>query len=133
MEKSLITGIRWFTRIVGSLLVLLVLVIVIGSIIEPYSQDTEKITITPGRLLLIIGMISMVVGIVVAWFKEGLGGFLTVGGVVFFYAVHLFVERSYHRGEWVYITFLIIGLLFIFCWWQSRKLTSQAASNNVSK
>ena len=74
------------------------------------------------RFLLIIGMVSMVVGIVVAWFREGLGGFLTVGGFVFFYAVHLFVEKSHHRG-WFIIYFLIIGLLFIFCWWQSRKLS----------
>jgi len=119
IKKEIITGIRWFTRIVGSLLVVLCLVILIGSIIEPYPQGREKIT--PGAILLIIGMISMVVGIVVAWFREGLGGFLTVGGFVFFYAVHLIVEKSHHRGQFL-ITFLIIGLLFIFCWWQSRKL-----------
>lgn len=131
MKKSYIKGIRWFTRIVGSLLVLLVLIIVIGSIIEPYPQGRESIT--PGAILLLIGGISMVVGIVVAWFWEGLGGFLTVGGFVFFYAVHLFVEKSHHRGWGIFITFLIIGLLFIFCWWQSRKLTSQAPIKNVSK
>jgi hypothetical protein len=120
IKKEIITGIRWFTRIAGSLLVVLSLVILIGSIIEPYPQGRAKIT--PGVILLIIGMISMVVGIVVAWFREGLGGFLTVGGFVFFYAVHLIVEKRLPRGSFL-VYFLIIGLLFIFCWWQSRKLS----------
>lgn len=82
IKKPIITGIRWFTRIVGSLLVLLVLVIAIGeAITEPPLQATVKIT--PRDIALFIGIISMVVGIVVAWFREGFWGFLTLGGFVF--------------------------------------------------
>ena len=98
----------------------LVLAIAIGETITgPPSQTTGKIT--PRDILLFIGLISMVAGIVVAWFREGLGGFLTVGGFVFFYAVHLIVDKNLPAG-WFLIIFLIIGILFVFCWWQSRRV-----------
>jgi len=124
MEKSLINGIRWFARILGSLLVLFILASVIGEAIEPSPQATGKITTR--EIPLIIGAISMVVGIIVAWFQEGIGGLLILGGFIFFYAVHLIFFQSLPGGPF-FIIFLIIGLLFLFCWWQSRRLSQSEA------
>ena len=123
INTSIITGIRWFARIVGSILVLLVLAIAIGEMItEPPPRATGKIT--PRDIPLFIGLILMVAGIIVAWFKEGIGGLLTVGGFIIFLVAH-FIFYGNIPGVPIFIIFLITGLLFIFCSWQSRKVAKQ--------
>ena len=116
-EKSSFNDVRWIARIAGSLLVLFVLVSFIGNVLEPLG--TGKITTQD--IPLMIGFISMVMGIIVAWFREGIGGLLTVGGFVFFYAAHLIIHKNLPGGLF-FVFFLIVGLLFLLCGRQSRKL-----------
>jgi len=94
MKKSHVNGIRWFARILGSLILLLVLLMVIGEVLlmEPPSGSTGKLGETD--IPFMTGMIVMLVGIVVAWFL---------------------------------VIFPVIGLLHLFCWWQSRKLKPKKA------
>jgi hypothetical protein len=113
LNKKIIKGIRWFNRIVGSLLVLFVLFMFIGYAIEPQGTGEIKSIAIP----LFAGMGLMVGGIIVAWFREGLGGLVTVGGFILFLGVELVSGRDF--DAWFLGTFPIIGLLFLFCWWQS--------------
>jgi len=129
MGKSLINGIRWFARILGALLVLLVLYFVIGELIIEGNLGTGKIT--PIDIPIIIGWISMVVGIMLAWFREAMGSVIIISGFVLKLVIELIVNQKFL--PLFFVIFPIIGLLFLFCWWQSRKLTSQAPSKNVSK
>ena len=117
MKKSQVNVIRWFTRIIGSLLVLFVVLMFLGYAIDP--QDTGRITFT--EIPLFIGMIAMLLGILVAWFNEGLGAALTIGGFLFFAAVELVIQGSF--DTWLLMIFPAIGLLFLFCRWQSKKST----------
>jgi hypothetical protein len=115
MNNATLNGIRWFARIVGSLLVLFFLLMVLGYIIEP--QGTGKITLS--EIPLIIGMAAMLLGIIIAWFREGIGAFLTIGGFLFFFASELISTRSFKT--WILVAYPTIGLLFLACWLQSRQ------------
>ena len=123
MKKSLITGIRWFARILGALLVLFVLLSAIGGILGPPSQATVKIS--DKEIPLMIGMVFMLVGIVIAWFREGIGGLLIVGGFIFFVVVELITDKQF--DVWFLLVFPALGMLHLFCWWQSRKLSPAEA------
>ena len=65
------------------------------------------------------GFIFMVGGIIIAWFREGLGGWLIIGGFIFFFAVESITSKSF--DAWAMIIFPVIGLLHLFCWRQSKK------------
>lgn len=114
LDKTIVKGIRWFARIAGALLVLFVLSMFIGYAIGPQGFGEVKPTAIP----LFGGMGLMVGGIIVAWSREGLGGLLTVGGFILFLGVELVSGGDF--DFWFLVTFPIVGLLFLFCWWQSK-------------
>jgi len=107
---TLSTGIRWFARILGALL---------GPPPEVASKISDR------DMPLMIGMIIMLVGIIVAWFREGIGGLLIVGGFIFFVVVELITGNKF--DAWFFLVFPALGLLHLFCWWQSRKLSPAEA------
>jgi Na+/melibiose symporter-like transporter len=119
MKKAPINIIRWIARIVGSLLVLFVLLMFIGYAINP--QDTGKITST--EIPLFMGMIAMLLGIIVAWFREGIGALLIFGGFLLFFVQEIIKNKNF--DVWILVIFPVIGLLFLLCWWQSRKLVQR--------
>jgi hypothetical protein len=88
----------------------------LGYAIDP--QDTGKITST--EIPLFIGMIAMLSGIIVAWFREDVGAVLIIGGFLFFVAQEVIKNKNF--DVWILVIFPVIGLLFLLCWWQSRKL-----------
>lgn len=83
--------------------------------IDPASKTVSKITNT--EMTLMIGMIAMIAGIIIAWFREGIGGLLIVAGFVFFVAVELITNKKFE--VWFLLFFLAVGLLHLFCWRQS--------------
>jgi hypothetical protein len=124
MKKSYVNGVRWFARISGSLVLLFVLFLaIVEGLTGPPPGSSGKLT--GSDIPLMTGMITMLVGIVVAWFREGIGGLLMIGGFVFFFVNELKSEKGF--GAWFLVIFPIIGLLHLFCWWQSRRLKSKTA------
>jgi hypothetical protein len=115
LNNSLLNAIRWFARIVGSILVLFFVLMVLGYIIEP--QGAGKIT--PTEIPLIVGMIAMLAGIIIAWFREGFGAFLNIGGFLLFLASDFITNKGFN--SWFIVAYPVIGLLFLFCWWVNRK------------
>lgn len=99
----------------SSLLVLFVLLMILGYVIEP--QGTGKVTYT--EIPLFIGIIAMLLGIIVAWFREGVGAALIIGGFLIFLAQELIESQSFNLC--FLVIFPVIGLLFLLCWWQSKK------------
>ena len=123
-KKSLITGIRWFARILGIISGLIVLYFgVLDRILEIswYLQIETHLKF----IVLLAFLILILSGIVIAWFREAVGGMMILLGYVLSLAFKE-IEGS------LFWPLPITGLLFLFCWWQSRKLTSQAPSRNVS-
>jgi hypothetical protein len=71
------------------------------------------------ELLPSIGNFLIIAGLVVAWFREKLGGLLIIGGFAYF-LVARFISQLF-PPFWNFALTPIIGFLYLFCWWQSRK------------
>lgn len=114
-KKSLIIGIRWFARILGIISGLIVLYFgVLDRILEIswYLQIETHLKF----IVLLAFLILILSGIVIAWFREAVGGMMILLGYVLSLAFKE-IEGS------LFFPLPIAGLLFLFCCWQSRKLS----------
>lgn len=59
--------------------------------------------------------IGVVIGMVMAWWKEGLGSAITLGSLVAFYLVWGYLLRN-HIGGWWFVVFAAPGFLFLLHW-----------------
>jgi hypothetical protein len=126
--------IRWIARIWGTLILVIALFILIGSVwsqittgeTDPYAAEGYPlIENLPPLFALLSGL-----GLGLAWRWEGLGGAIAV---IFNLAglpvllMHWPITRDFARyliapyGIWIAIA--IPGILFLICWWRSKKRT----------
>ncbi|HWF89704.1 MAG TPA: hypothetical protein VN659_12760 [Pyrinomonadaceae bacterium] len=59
--------------------------------------------------------IGVIVGLAIAWWKEGLGISITIGSLLAFYFVYGYLLR-YHIGGWAFVMFASPAFLFFFHW-----------------
>lgn len=67
-------------------------------------------------------MTSSIIGVIVCWFREGLGA-LIVLAVAVAHTVFAYTVAGHNKGFAVAVSggpFFIIGALFLACWWRSR-------------
>lgn len=58
---------------------------------------------------------GIIVGLAIAWWKEGLGVSITVGSLLAFYLVYGYLLQS-HVAGWAFIVFASPAFLFFFHW-----------------
>ena len=58
---------------------------------------------------------GIIVGLAIAWWKEGLGASITVGSLLAFYLVYGYLLQS-HVAGWAFIVFASPAFLFFFHW-----------------
>jgi len=63
---------------------------------------------------------------ILAWWKEGVGGSVTVGSLLVFYAIHLATARTLPKG-WAWLVLAAPGFLFLLCWYRSREASTEVA------
>jgi len=127
--KNSYAGIRWIARVVGTLLVLFTLFIFFGEMIEGYHRN-GKIDLETFNILIIITFIFWflgLAGLILAWWKEGVGGILSfICTVIFLILVKVNANVNPEaRFTVILFIFLIPSVLFIIYWW----LTKKAARN----
>ena len=71
--------------------------------------------------------LGVVIGMVVAWWKEGVGSVLTVGSLIGFYIVYGYVLEN-HIGGWWFFVFASPGFLFLVHWFLNSAGRRQALS-----
>jgi hypothetical protein len=59
--------------------------------------------------------IGVIVGLAIAWWKEGLGISITVGSLLAFYFVYGYLLQ-YQIGGWAFVMFASPAFLFFFHW-----------------
>lgn len=102
-------GLEWVARIGSVVSLTLLVALFIGEGLHPSQiARTEWV----GLLFFPIGVM---VGMVVAWRKEGLGGSITVASLVAFYVIYGYFFRN-HIGGWAFVTFALPGFLFLLHW-----------------
>jgi len=59
--------------------------------------------------------IGIVIGMAIAWWKEGVGSAVTLGSLLGFYLIWGFLLRN-HIGGWWFVVFAAPGFLFLLPW-----------------
>jgi len=112
---------HWSARILSLASTAMLLMFLFGEPFEP-----SKIT---GRqwLAFVFFPLGIVVGFVVAWWKEGLGGSITIASLLIFYLIFVLLLRgSLARGLW-FLVFAVPGVLFLVSYAIPRARRSRGA------
>jgi hypothetical protein len=114
---SLTQLIRWAARAGAVASIGLLLGFVVGEGLYP-SKANEWL----GLLFFPVGICA---GMVLAWWREGLGGSITVGSLLIFYVIHYVTAGVLPEG-WAWPLFAAPGFLFLLCW----QLSGSAGTTN---
>jgi hypothetical protein len=98
-------GVRWTARVLSALLVAIVLLIFVGEGFNPLNLKG----IEPVQMALFW---TACAGMVVAWRWPAVGGALSLGGMILFFAVESAVTGRLPRGLFFYLM-LLPGVLFL--------------------
>jgi hypothetical protein len=105
--------IRLTARILSIVVIGVELLLLIGEGLYP-STTMEWI----GLLFFPIGISA---GMVLAWWKEGMGGMITAGSLVAFYVIHYLSVHTFPKGlGW--FAFSVPGFLFLLYWYLTRDI-----------
>jgi hypothetical protein len=112
-------ALHWTARAWSVVSVATVLAFIVGEGFDP-SGVNEWL----GALFFPVGVS---VGMILAWWKEGLGGSMTVGSLLAFYAVHFMTSGTFPKG-WAWWAFAAPGFLFVLSAHLSRRPKAEEAS-----
>jgi len=115
--ETFVQLLRWTARVVGTLILAFVLLNLISGGLPNVAN------IAPGEWLLWGGFVLSLVGYVLLWKWELIGGIVALGGIVLFYAVNFALSRKF-PGGWVIPLFFLPGFLSIVCWLTECRATS---------
>ena len=123
-RKRGVTAIRWVARVWSIASVGFVLLMFIGSGLE---EGFTLAQFAPRDLIALLFFPSGVyLGMIVAWRWEGLGGGITVGSLLAFYATLQVMGGRFPRGPYFALV-AAPGVLFLVCWLLSRGTRKTAA------
>ena len=107
---QLLAIMRWTARVIGCLVVLLVLAIAIG---EGVPNPMRQPAVVNASLA---ALIVMLIGQLLAWKHEGIGGALILLGFASFSIVNHGIELNA-----AFAPMLLTGLLYSVCAWSTRR------------
>jgi len=114
----LTVAIRWTARIWAIVSVAVVVLLSLGEGIHPAGPaETAGLFLYPGGICL---------GMAVAWWKEGVGGMVTVVSLLAFYVLHTLTAGRLPPG-WAWLVLAFPGFLFLWCWTRARHAGTAAA------
>jgi hypothetical protein len=118
-DKRGVTAIRWLARVWSMASIGFVLLMFVGSALaEGFNPAQFAFRELVGLLFFPFGVC---LGMILAWRREGLGGGMTVGSLLAFYAALRVMDGRFPRGPWFALV-AAPGLLFLVCWLLSRGL-----------
>ncbi len=129
--------IRWLARILGSLLVVITLIIGIGEMVEGFQNNAASARpgFPPVTILIFIFWGLALAGLVVAWWKEGFGGFFSLGCFIQAMIMTIFNPPTPNRlvAFVVFLIFMIPSGLYIWYWAMTRnKSKSEEADRSAA-
>ncbi len=76
-----------------------------------------------GAILLLVLLIVAILGLVLSWWREGLGGFIAAVSAVGVGILAYSVDRhNRYFSAFAYSSpFMITGILFLCCWWRHHR------------
>ena len=113
--------IRWIARILSIVSIGVLLLFFFGE-----ADFSQPVQLTPREwigLLFFPG--AVVIGMIIGWWREGLGGGIAVGGLLVFYGWNLVAWGSFPSGPF-FVMFALPGILFGLSWLLQRQQVKMA-------
>jgi hypothetical protein len=119
-SKNPYIWLRWIARATGTLIVVFTLFIAIGEFIDGLkrSSDPPLAAFTPLMMIIFIIWGIALSGLVLALWKEGLGGIISLAGFMLVYILNLFNKEASMRGNAIsiFVIFSIPAILYLIYW-----------------
>ncbi len=117
---------RWIARILGLLLTAFAVFMAVGYMIEGHQKHPDAPFlggVSPLIILIFIVWGIGLFGLLLGWWKEKLGGFLSLACFILVFILNLFNSEVPSRIAALIpmVIFSIPSLLFISCWYSSRR------------
>jgi hypothetical protein len=130
MKKNIpLAFIRWTARIAGTLLVIFTLAFGIATFIDGLGRNNGSPSQSLSPLILIIFIIWGVAlaGLILALWKEGLGGCISLISFVTMYILNLFNRAAPNSKSaiFVFLIFSIPALLYLLYWWLNKDISKK--------
>lgn len=121
-----ISIVRWTARIIGTLIVIFTLFIGIGEMLEDYNKPGSAAFDTFDTLMIITFTFwgAGLAGLILALWKEGLGGIVSLLSFIIFIFLVGINPKPDVRFMYSLFIFLIPSVLYIYCWWLTKKTTN---------
>jgi hypothetical protein len=116
-----LSAIRWIARIIGTLFALFCLLYLSSDLAEVL-RPAQGIPPRPWNFLkiaLAISFLSSIAGLILAFWKEGIGGLIAFAGMVLSLIIMKFNPDA--NFNFTIFTLLIPSLLYLLYWFLSRK------------
>ena len=111
---------RWIARIAGTLMVLFTLFIFIGEAIEGQKRHPGSAlsSFTPLMLIIFVFWGIALAGLVLAIWKEGLGGIISFVCFILTYILNLFNKEASMKGNaiTIFLIFCVPSILYLVYW-----------------
>jgi len=124
-KDSFANTIRWIARIVGSFLVVFTVVFVTGSLLEELGKNNGSPQSSFSLLMVVIFIIwgIALAGLVLALWKEGLGGGISLTCFALMGVLNMFNTESPNKIQalLVFLIFMIPSFLYIYYWWLKKR------------
>ena len=127
---------RWTARIAGTLMVLFTIFMFIGEVIEGQKRHAGSAlsSFTPLMLIIFVLWGIALAGLVLAIWKEGLGGIISLLSFIVMYILNLFNKEASMRGDAITIFFFFcIPSILYLVYWKLKKDDERMASGVKSK
>jgi hypothetical protein len=115
-DPAWVISVRWFARATSVLTIGLLLLSIIG---EGSAPGTVAGRQWIGLLFFPFGV---VVGMLVAWKREAVGGLLSIGSLTCFYVVYGFILSGRLPGGWAFVAFSSPAFFFLLTWLVERTM-----------
>ena len=108
--KNVPEFVRWTSRTIGMLLVILVITIAIGEGVP------NPASLTARELTLMIALLIILAGLVLGFVREGWGGLLVLAGYGVFWVSNEMRDLNVLNAAGM------VGAAYVFCWWCERRM-----------
>jgi hypothetical protein len=119
-DRNSYNWLRWIARVTGLLLVSFTLIIFIGESIESQHRQpgSELASYTPLILIIFFFWAIALASLVLALWKEGTGGLISLVSFFIMYILNLFNKEASMRGNAisVFLIFSVPSILYLIYW-----------------
>lgn len=103
-------ALKWSARVLSILVLILLAQFAFSGGKAPTTNEIAALAFFP---------VGMSIGLIIAWWREGLGALISLASLAAFYAWLFFVRGDVPRGPY-FLLFTLPAFLFVGCWLSSR-------------